>query len=387
MSCCLDESLAGKCFGSCEKNWPGRERPCAFTLVELLVVISIIGVLVALLVPAVNAAREASRRTTCSNNLRQLGIGFLAHADRNQGRLCSGAFDWVHQGSVTDVGWVADSVRQGIPVGQLLCPANPAQASEALNQMLTVEATAFSDCVDPIGSPPYTEPDGTVVVNPCRQILESSMAPLSTERAAVIFKGAVEKFFNTNFTASWTFVRSKPRLDKSGNVSNKTASCEASLKLQDSTAGPLNIAVVDAAKTPSSIIPLLADGALDNTLKLDIGPLPAGTLTVGAFTRGPVQTLNMQPPSFGSGKPRGGADGWWAVLSKKVLQDYRGFAPVHRGLCNVLMADGSVQGLLDANADGLLNNGFPASAGGGFASDEVEVKKDVLFSKASLRNL
>jgi prepilin-type N-terminal cleavage/methylation domain-containing protein len=127
---------------------PGR---AGFTLVELLVVIAIIGVLVALLLPAVQAAREAARRSSCSNNLKQIGLALHNYHDTHGnlpygGRVLGswgpsfwvGLLPFAEQGSVfdkydhvsTNSGWTQQNPNNAVLVTNLnikwmRCPSSP----------------------------------------------------------------------------------------------------------------------------------------------------------------------------------------------------------------------------------------------------------------------
>jgi prepilin-type N-terminal cleavage/methylation domain-containing protein/prepilin-type processing-associated H-X9-DG protein len=109
-------------------------RPAAFTLVELLVVVSIIAVLIGLLLPAVQASRAAARRTQCSSNIRQLGLAMAQFCDAHRGQFPDTSHN---QSGDVEQSWIytvapfmesVDAIR--------ICP-DDLKAADRLDQKLT----------------------------------------------------------------------------------------------------------------------------------------------------------------------------------------------------------------------------------------------------------
>ncbi len=418
-----------------------KKRQCGFTLIELLVVIGIIGLLAALLMPAISRAREAARRSQCQNNLRQIGIGLHTFADSDpQGRLCTGASDFRRDGCMDTYGWVADIVNQNSgDVAGMMCPSNPLRGSEKINDLLGKSTTDNKD-----GAPLARLSAGV-----CGSRTWAGMSGSGTggtfantdinteERAALVARAFVDKGYNTNFAASWYLVRSVPKfaLDGSGSVSSVGTAGNQGLKGLSTTMGPLKRRVLETGPVVTSNIPLLGDAApgdVDEAIlsrTIAFGPaLPSdsadpfangktdthqfieqGELLSEAFNDGPAffNSSNNSIDLIGQLVPLGtqiacevaGSCPAPTSASGTYLQDTRDWYAVHGGgkkaACNILMADGSVQVFHDLNNDKFLNPGFQILTGLteaqyrgiGYRDSTIELSPARIFSGLFLINM
>jgi prepilin-type N-terminal cleavage/methylation domain-containing protein/prepilin-type processing-associated H-X9-DG protein len=391
-----------------------------FTLVEMLVVITIIGILIALLLPALSAAREAARSAQCKANLRQFGIGLIMHADRDPGgQYCTGAYDWRRDGCPDTWGWVADLVNAEIcrPI-DLMCPSNQLKGSEKFNDLLGISTITVKD-----GTPDAARLEHGACNGRLTGFTPDQMA-----------KDILDKGYAGNYAASWFLVRggmkqSVVTTDAGGKLTDITASANGgtfNFKGLGGTTGPLTRNQTDRSYVPSSTIPLLADAspgdpaeafAIDSISYQGKTFVAAGDRLHESFNDGPayfdaadgkiklipsdgtVTTfsatgLNGANPTYGglAYEEYTLGQGKRATVGDTVyLQDTRDFFGVHGGECNVLMADGSVQSFGDQNGDKYLNPGFPVAGAAvgdqtGYRSNQVEVEQGRMFNGLFLAN-
>lgn len=305
-----------------KRGRPAHGRRSAFTLVELLVVIAIIGVLVSLLLPAVQAAREAGRRMSCSNNLKQLGIAVHNYHDTYRA-MPPGSFE-----NVCDykIGWV----------GRIFLFMEEGNRFDAIGMdMVNMMPWRFEQAPHNGRSPLYVAPVSSFVC-PSSELgsqslhYSNSALPWVTEQGALHYRGVAGAFNVKPVIGTWS---AHAAYTTSGIFYPMRATKMA--HILDGTSNTLMVGEYSSAfgLPPGLAAPSTAWG------------------TIQPWTWG---FYSYQQPCV----PSGGANGGWLMIDHKMVQypiNYRGsfltnnapFRSNHPGGAMFCKADGSVHFLPD----------------------------------------
>ncbi|HSW47076.1 MAG TPA: type II secretion system protein [Phycisphaerae bacterium] len=340
-----------------------------FTLIELLVVVAIIGLLVAILLPSLAKARDTAKGAACASYLRTFGSAFEVYASSNRGVRSSGAFDYLRDGDVRKIGWVADviNLRVGSP-GKMLCPTNRFQVNEKVADYCGAASTGTIN--------PNRHPNGIAI----------PIVPIGNASAEFWTRG-----YNTNYTTTWHFSRGDPTAADGYGSNGSTidpSKCPMDgdgpldeRHLGGGLASPDRIAVMGDSRAGDSSDSLVSQ-AYANAINAfaDKQVIDVGEYTVESFTDGmsvDYSSLTGTPGQMG--------------------HEFNDIEPLHNadkngvgGYANVLFADGHVTAVWDNGGYGNEPDGFlgPYKSGNRFEINQSafrEIREQMWYGRLRSR--
>jgi prepilin-type N-terminal cleavage/methylation domain-containing protein len=312
--------------------------PKAFTLVELLVVIAIIGILIALLLPAVQAARESARRSQCANNLKQIGLATHNYHDVKNAlppvRIAGGSglatyfvliLPYMEQQNAYEL-WNVNQryADQSAPARQAQIASYFCPSRRAPPQLSRAEDLNVTDSSPP---PEFSSGSSEQRFSAANMIIGATgdYAACVGDMRGNANNPNAQAWFNTNSSGAIIIGTPKPAVANPTPAGFTITGFKSNTRLEDILDGTVNVFLAGEKHVPQGMF---------GRLKVGDGPLYSGAWTAFAgriagfedpLARGPDDTT----PSAGV------VDGIYA----------RKFGSYHPGICQFVFCDGSVKGI------------------------------------------